>query len=171
MLGRGHLVWAWRGFCHCFAGCPWHTPSLLCPQSLRSPQGLTLLRRCMFVLRACFGSVYSRLVLFLEGPVDGLGAHQVLPSGSVTLHKRPQSLSLWPEDKHGAVSWACLLAQTVKSLPSMQETWVPSLGREDPLRKRMATHSGILAWRIPRTEETGRLPSMGSQKSWTQLSD
>ena len=52
----------------------------------------------------------------------------------------------------------------------MQETWVRSLGREDPLEKEMATHSGILAWRIPWTEELGRLQSTGSQ-SWTQLSD
>ena len=48
----------------------------------------------------------------------------------------------------------------VKILPSMQETWVQSLGREDTLEKGMATHSSILAWRIPLTEETGRLQSM-----------
>ena len=58
----------------------------------------------------------------------------------------------------------------VKSLPATQETWVQSLGQEDPLEKEMATHSSILAWRIPWTEETGGLQSMGSQ-SQTQLSD
>ena len=58
----------------------------------------------------------------------------------------------------------------IKSLLSMQETWVPSLGQEDPLEKRMATHSGILARGIPWTEEPGGLWSMVSQ-SWTQLSD
>ena len=47
----------------------------------------------------------------------------------------------------------------------MQETWVQSLGQEDPLEKGMATHSSILAWEIPWTEETGGLPFMGSQKS------
>ena len=52
----------------------------------------------------------------------------------------------------------------VKSLPAMQETWVRSLVGEDPLEKEMATHSSILAWRIPWTEEPGRLQSMGSQK-------
>ena len=52
----------------------------------------------------------------------------------------------------------------VKSLPAMQETQVWSLGREDPLEKEMATHSGILAWRIPWMEEPGRLQSMGSQR-------
>ena len=50
-----------------------------------------------------------------------------------------------------------------------QETWVRSLGREDPLEKEMAAHSSILAWEIPWTEESGRQQSMGSQ-SWTQLS-
>ena len=58
--------------------------------------------------------------------------------------------------------WTSLEAQTVKNLPSMQETWVRSLGQEDPLEKEMATHSSILAWRIPRTEEPGELQSMGS---------
>ena len=52
-----------------------------------------------------------------------------------------------------------------KNLPAIQETRVPSLGPEDPLEKEMATHSGILAWRIPQTEELGRLQSMGSQES------
>ena len=52
----------------------------------------------------------------------------------------------------------------------MQETQVRSLGRENPLEKEMATHSSILAWEIPRTEEPGGLQTMGSQKSWTQLS-
>ena len=53
----------------------------------------------------------------------------------------------------------------------MQETWVQSLGWEDPLEKEMATHSSILAWEIPWTEEPGGPQSMGSQKSQTQLSD
>ena len=56
------------------------------------------------------------------------------------------------------------MAQSVKNLPVMQETWVRSLGREDALEKGMATHSSILAWRIPRTEEPGRLQSMRSQR-------
>ena len=52
----------------------------------------------------------------------------------------------------------------VKCLPAMQKTRVQSLGREDPLEKEMATHSSILAWKIPRTEEPSRLQSMGSQR-------
>ena len=59
---------------------------------------------------------------------------------------------------------AFLVAQTVKNLPAMQETWVQSLGWEDPLEKDRATHSRILAWRIPWTEEPSGLQSMGSQR-------
>ena len=59
---------------------------------------------------------------------------------------------------------AFLVAQSVKSLPAMQETWIHCLGQKDPLEKEMATHSNILAWRIPWTEETGGLQSMGSQR-------
>ena len=56
------------------------------------------------------------------------------------------------------------MAQTVKNLPAMQETWVQSLGWEDSLEEGMATHSNILAWRIPRAEEPDGLGSMGSQR-------
>ena len=62
------------------------------------------------------------------------------------------------------VQWASLVAQMVKNLPTTQETQVPSLGQEDPLQKGMATYSSIFAWRIPWTEEPGRLQSMGSQR-------
>ena len=58
---------------------------------------------------------------------------------------------------------APLVAQTVKHLPTMPETWVQSLGWEDPLEKEMTTHSSVLAWRIPWTEEPGGLQSMGLQ--------
>ena len=57
-----------------------------------------------------------------------------------------------------------LVAQMVKLLPSVWETWVQSLGWEDPLEKEMATHSSTLAWKIPWTEEPGRLQSMRSQR-------
>ena len=63
-------------------------------------------------------------------------------------------------DFHGA----SLVAQLVKSLPAMQETWVPLLTSEDWLEEGMATHSSILAWRIPWTEEPGGLQSIGSQR-------
>ena len=57
-----------------------------------------------------------------------------------------------------------LVAQRLKCLPAKQETWVRSLGWEDPLEKEMATHSSILAWRIPWTEKPGGLQSTGSQR-------
>ena len=57
------------------------------------------------------------------------------------------------------------MAQTVKCLSTMRETWIPSLGREDLLEKEMTIHSSTIAWKIPWTEEPGRLQSMGSQ--WT----
>ena len=60
-------------------------------------------------------------------------------------------------------SWTSLVAQMVKHLPTMWETWVQTLSREDLLEKEMATHSGILAWKIPWREEPG-LQSMGSQR-------
>ena len=59
---------------------------------------------------------------------------------------------------------ASLVAQMVKQLPAMWETWVRSLGQEDPLEKEMAIHSGTLAWKIPWMEEPGRLQSMGLQR-------
>ena len=59
---------------------------------------------------------------------------------------------------------APLVAQRVKNLPTMQETWVRSLDQEDPLEEEMATYSSILAWRIPWTEESGGLWSIGLQK-------
>ena len=77
--------------------------------------------------------------------------HTVLHSGCTSLHSHKASL----------------VAQRLKHLPSMQETWVRSPGQEDPLEKETATHSSIIAWRIPRTEEpggSGGLQSTGSQR-------
>ena len=63
-----------------------------------------------------------------------------------------------------AQSGASLMAQMVKNLPAMWETWVRSLGQDNPLEKEMATHSSILAWRVPWTEVPGGLQSMALQK-------
>ena len=68
------------------------------------------------------------------------------------------------------------MAQMVKNLPSMQETWVQSLGRQDPLEKGMVTHPSVLAWEIPWAEKPSRLQSIHIYslyiaKSWTQLSN
>ena len=90
---------------------------------------------------------------------------KILHVGVIYYHKRLL--------KHSYISFyyiiwyiirASLVAQTVKNQPAMQETWVWSLDREDPLEKGMSTYSSILAWRIPWTEEPGKLQSMGSQR-------
>ena len=70
---------------------------------------------------------------------------------------------------HSGYTWASpigasLVAQRIKCLPATQETRVQSLGQEDPLEKEMATHSSILAWKIPWTEKPSKLQSMGSQR-------
>ena len=67
--------------------------------------------------------------------------------------------------------WTSLVVQTVKNLPSMQETPVLSLGREDPLEKEMISHSSILSWRILWTVEPGGLQRIGTAKSRARLSD
>ena len=62
------------------------------------------------------------------------------------------------------ITWTSLVFQMVKNLPTMWETWVQSLNREDPLEKEVATRSSILAWRIPWAEKPGGVQSMGSQR-------
>ena len=79
--------------------------------------------------------------------------------------------SPWVAKSWTWLMWASLVAKPVKNPPAMQETQVWSLDQEDPLEKWMATYSSILAWRIPWTEEPGRLQFMGSQKSRTWLRD
>ena len=71
---------------------------------------------------------------------------------------------MFNKERETGMQSSSLVAQTVKRLPTVWETRVRSLGREDPLEKEMATHSSILAWKIPWTEETGWLLSMGSQR-------
>ena len=79
-------------------------------------------------------------------------------------HKSKQGLLSSAYYVPGILYWASQVAQRLKHLPAMQETWVQSLGQKDPLEKEMATHSSILAWRIPWTEEPGGLQSTGSQR-------
>ena len=74
-------------------------------------------------------------------------------------------LTIWvPLDEATLCPGSSLVAQMVKNLPAMQESQVQPLGQEDPLEKGMATHSSILAWRIPWTEKPGGLPSLGSHR-------
>jgi len=82
------------------------------------------------------------------------------PSSTSRLGRPPGELIGYPLH----YSWASLVAQMIKNLPAMRDTWVPSLGWEDPLEEGMATHSSIPAWRIPWAEEPGGLQSIGSQR-------
>ena len=91
--------------------------------------------------------LFAQIIYFLKQTINLL----------ILLDKNFPGISL-------VVQWTSLVAQLVKHLPTMQETRVQSLGREDPLEKEMATHSSILAWRIPWMEEPGGLQSMGLQR-------
>ena len=99
-----------------------------------------------------------------EGSARGV-LHRVKRPGifwhlkGVYLHNSP--FSVFKFGNHSLLSWASLVAQTVKNLPAIRETWIQSLGCENPLEKGKAIYSSILAWRIPWTEESGKLQSMG----------
>ena len=80
------------------------------------------------------------------------------------LYSETRDRSEVAEARHHDAVLASLEAQLVKNLPAMWETRVRPLGREDLLEEEMATHSSVLTWRIPWTEESGRLQSMGSQR-------
>ena len=97
-----------------------------------------------------------------KGPEDPNGACPLAPkllTWATLINTLTELISSWATGDGGF-----LVAQAVKYPPAMQETWVQSLGWEDPLEKEMATHSRILAWRIPWTEEPGGLQSIGSQR-------
>ena len=81
----------------------------------------------------------------------------------VLLHPKDVFIGTCWSEWEGAQGKTFLVAQTVKHLSTMRETWVQSLGWEDPLEKEMAIYSSTIAWKIPWTEEPGRLQSMGSQ--------
>ena len=128
------------------------------------------------------GRVHPRdLVHFLSADKDGLASSRQVclfphpPGHSISPPPLPCPCGPNPETKVSCelrtniwaqfdVLWASLVAQTGEKLPAMQETWVQSLGQEDPLEKGMATHSSTLAWRIPWTEEPGGLQSMALQR-------
>ena len=105
--------------------------------------------------------------------VQSLGQEDPLEKGMATLSsilawRTPWTMEPGKLQSNGLQrvghSWMTNTIQTMKNLPAMQETWVWSLGWEDPLEKEMATHSSILAWRIPWTEEPSSLQSTGSQR-------
>ena len=92
------------------------------------------------------------LILMVLSVYSSSFIHQVNTSEPSTCHER----------------WVSMVTQMVKNLPAMQETWVQSLGQEDPLEKGMVTHSSILAYRISWTEKPGGLQPMGSQSDTTE---
>ena len=86
------------------------------------------------------------------------GGQLLIPPGRIRLLGQSENdTQLWV--------WASPVAQTIKRLPTMWETWVRSLGQEDPLEKEMAIHSSILVWKISWTGKPGRLQSRGSQRA------
>ena len=97
-----------------------------------------------------------------EGVQCANGEEQRITNGP-RMNKAAEPKWIWGSGVDGSRE-ASLVAQMVKHLPAMQETWIQSLGWEDPLEKEMTTHSSILAWRIPWTEEPGRLQSMWLQR-------
>ena len=118
-----------------------------------SVQHFYLDQKCEEICLLCQG--LNLLLIPSPGPLT--------QSHCVSQHQGQESHRLqWYSLEH--IRSGFLVAQRVKRLPAMQETWVQSLGREDPLEKEMATHSSTLAWDIPWTEKPGRLQSMGSQR-------
>ena len=103
-----------------------------------------------------------------EDPLEkGMATHSSVTAWRSPWTEEPgrlQSVGLQRVGHSLAIEQGSLVAQRLKRLPGMRETWVRSLGREDPLEKEMATHSSTLAWRIPWREGPGRLQSMGSQR-------
>ena len=96
--------------------------------------------------------------------MDGLSAEVYFSQFWRLGHPRSRRWQIW-------LLVAFLVAQLIKNPPAMQETWVRSLGWEDPLKEGMATHSGILAWRIPMDGGAWRVTVHGVAKSQTRLSD
>ena len=102
--------------------------------------------------------------------LKGIFQERVLEWGAIAFERKPSNHLFFYLTDNEIEAWASLVVQTVKNLPTIQETGVWSLGREDPLEKWMVTHPCFLAWRIPWTEEPGGLQSMRSQ-NLIQLSD
>ena len=109
----------------------------------------------------------------VDSPWKAMISHHLLPKTADSQNQMPRTKPFLHDNgtRYSLSSFAnncslpdSLMAQTVKRLPTMQETRVQSLGQEDPLEKEMATHFSTLAWKIPWTEEPGRLQSIGSQR-------
>ena len=112
-------------------------------------------------------SKFQALICCMKSTFLSSSCAMLSPAPTVCLSLAPKSMTLTPQfptPHYLLLPCVLSLAQEVKNPPAIQETWVWSLGREDPLEKGMATHSSNLAWRIPWTEEPGGLQSMGLQR-------
>ena len=132
---------------------PSHHPKPLPPPTLRTPF------QCSWCCRASPSSPCR------QGRVLNTGFSPILSLQGKQTHPAEVRFTTCPMESSRVYIKAPLVAQKIKNPPAMQETWVGSLGPEDPLEKGMATHSSILAWEIPRAEEPGRLQSLGSQRA------
>ena len=107
---------------------------------------------------------HAQIVSGFPGSSDGKeSAHNARDLGSIPGLGRSPGEGISYQLQY---SWAFLVAQLIKNLPATRETWVQSLGQEDPMEKGMATHSNVLAWRTLWTDEPGRLQSMGGLYTW-----
>ena len=149
-----------KGFYSVIHGC-WKWSPVTTPRPERSTH--TVLKGYSRRMARSLAGLASYTRHFCSGPGWSEASLQSVYQGE---GKRPKLSLLSCQDFIGT-SWASLVAQTVKNVPEMTETRPQSLGWEDPLEKGMATHSSILAWRIPWTEEPGGIQSMGSQESDT----
>ena len=150
---------------------PFHMPNAWCPAVSISHHGisLSLLPCCHVVLPpSSFIQYYHLLKMLVDGftvffPIGWYSIRDQENIFKYTLYKKWLSTRILESD-YPHSWWASLVAQMVKNLPAVQETWVRYLGQEDPVKKRMATHSHILSRRIPWTEEPVRLQFMGLQR-------
>ena len=119
----------------------------------------------LLVLQIAHTHIYMNVCLCTGFPGSSAGKESTCNAGDSGSIPRSGRFTGERIDYPLQYSWASLVTQTVKNLPAMQETWVQSLGQEDPLEEGMATHSSILAWRIPVDREAWRAIVHGLAKS------
>ena len=119
----------------------------------------------LLVLQIAHTHIYMNVCLCTGFPGSSAGKESTCNAGDSGSIPRSGRFTGERIDYPLQYAWASLVTQTVKNLPAMQETWVQSLGQEDPLEEGMATHSSILAWRIPVDREAWRALVHGLAKS------
>ena len=165
-------------------GISWYTPEPPTPGSQKKGSGWVSCGQAAWTKTGLMWYLSTHYVTLLqavslEGTYDAItmntSSHRFSEGGNHIWFLQYKFRVSWAHHRSSVNVWcwlntlSSLVAQRLKHLPAMQETWVQSLGREDPLEKEMATHSSILAWRIPWTEEPGGLHRVA--KSQTRLSN